>query len=83
MQRLFNEKCISKFKERLNSIDWSVVLGNNDCQTAFSCFHEIYLKHYNECFPIVKIKIGYNNKKPWLSLGLKNSIKTKNKLYVV
>ena len=32
--------------------------------------------------PNVRIKKKYNNRKPWLSEGLKNSISDKNKLYV-
>ena len=37
---------------------------------------------YNKLFPKIRIKRKYNNKKPWLSEGLKNSIKQKNKLYI-
>ena len=33
-------------------------------------------------FSIQKIDKPYYNKKPWLTLGLKESIKIKNKLYV-
>ena len=36
---------------------------------------------YDKAFPIVKIKKKYNNRKPWLSLALRGSIKKKNKLY--
>ena len=37
---------------------------------------------YNKCFPFRKYDKPYYNKKPWLTLALKESIKTKNKLYV-
>ena len=33
-------------------------------------------------FPIKNVKIGYRNRKSWLTPGLKQSIKYKNKLYV-
>ena len=33
-------------------------------------------------FPYNKIDKPYYNKKPWLTLGLKESIKIENKLYV-
>jgi hypothetical protein len=34
-------------------------------------------------FPVVKVRInGYNNRKPWLTSALKQSIKYKNKLYL-
>ena len=35
-----------------------------------------------KAFSVVKIKKRYNNRKPWLSEGLRNSIKIKNKLYL-
>ena len=35
---------------------------------------------YNKHFPKIRMKRKYNNRKPWLSEGLKNSIKQKNKL---
>ena len=37
---------------------------------------------YNEHFPKRRVKTKYNNRKPWLSEGLKLSIGTKNKLYL-
>ena len=37
---------------------------------------------YDKAFPIVKIKKKYNNRKPWLSPALRDSIKKKNKLHV-
>ena len=33
-------------------------------------------------FSLNRIKMNYRNKKPWLTNGLKNSIKQKNNLYV-
>jgi hypothetical protein len=41
-----------------------------------------FLIIYNNCFPLKKIRIrrGFRSK-PWLSNGVLNSIKKKNKLY--
>ena len=36
---------------------------------------------YDESFPVIKVKKQYRNRLPWLSTGLKESIKCKNKLY--
>ena len=33
-------------------------------------------------FPLKRIEMNYRNKRTWLTNGLKNSIKQKNKLYV-
>ena len=38
---------------------------------------------FNECFPKIRIKNGYKNRKPWLTEDLKLSIKKKNKLFKV
>ena len=39
------------------------------------------LKHFNINFPKQTVKVNYNNRKPWLTQGIKDSIKMKNKLY--
>ena len=44
--------------------------------------HGISDNVYDKCFPYKKFDKPYYNKKPWLTLALKESIKTKNKLYV-
>ena len=41
-----------------------------------------FLKLYNEHFPKRRVKTKYDNRKTWLSEGLKLSIRTKNKLYL-
>ena len=44
-------------------------------------FYSEFGKHYSYCFPEVKVKLKHSNRKPWLSDGLKTSIKLK-KLFV-
>ena len=36
---------------------------------------------YDEAFPIIKRKVRQSKCKPWISKGIRNSIKTKHKLY--
>ena len=81
-KRVFSKYNIKKFHKKLQQIDWSCILTCNKCQDAFSLFHSQYCSKYEECFPYVKFKIGYKNRKPWLTSALKTSIKIKNKLYV-
>ena len=45
-------------------------------------YNQMLTSIYNKCFPFRKYDKPYYNKKPWLTLALKESIKTKNKLYV-
>lgn len=82
-KRLFNEQNLDKFKEGLVTNNWNIIVEGNNCKEAFSKFHTTFSRLYEECFPFKRIKIGYRNRKPWLTPGLKKSIKVKNKLYVM
>ena len=53
-----------------------------DAQLIFTRFHKILLRLHNVNFPKRKIKLKYNNRKPWLTEGLEQSIKNKNKSYM-
>ena len=79
--RLVNEPRIEKYKERILQIDWALLDCYNSCQSYFSAFMDVFKSVYNECFPVIKVKKKYRNRLPWLTDGLKTSIKHKNKLY--
>ena len=66
----------------MSAIDWRELLSMSDAQVAYSSFHKIISEKYNKCFPIRKINKRYFNNKHWLTPALKESIKTKNKLYI-
>ena len=70
------------FIKKLESIDWEKIKENDNCQEAYTMFHDQVVECYNECFPYKRYKVNYYNKKPWLTEGLKVSIKCKNKLYI-
>ena len=53
----------------------------NDTQTAFSHLYNKLSNLQYKYFPKRRIQLKYNYKKPWLSEGLRQAIKTKNKLY--
>ncbi len=71
-----------RFKEQLMNNSWFQLEGINDPKTAYKTFFNKFSEIYNSCFPLKKIRIrrGFRSK-PWLSNGLLNSIKKKNKLY--
>ena len=50
------------------------------CESYFSSFMNIFKYIYNESFPVMKTKRKYRNRLPWLTAGLKKSIRRKNKL---
>ena len=49
-------------------------------QKAHSLFHSNSLRLYNINFPKQKLNLKYNTRKLWLTQGLKDDIKKKNKL---
>ena len=70
-----------RFYESISSVNWEAIYSESDTQTAFGLFHSTLLKHFYKNFPKQTVKIRYNNRKPWLTQGLKDSIRMKNKLY--
>ena len=70
-----------KYKERILDIDWSVLDVYDTCESYFSSFMNIFKSIYNESFPVMKTKRKYRNRPPWLTSGLKESIRRKNKLF--
>ena len=80
-RRNLSYKNRQRFYESISSLDWGAIYSESDTQTAFSLFHSTLLKHFHINFPKQTVKIQYNNRKPWLTQGLKDSIKMKNKLY--
>ena len=52
-----------------------------ECQTYFSKFYTLFKTIYDRSFPFTRVKTRYRYRLPWLTEGLKNSIKVKNKLY--
>ena len=73
---------IVKFVDAMSAIDWWEILNIIDAQVAYSSFQKIISEKYNKCFPIREINKRYFNNKPWLTPAFKQSIKTKNKLYI-
>ena len=80
-KRFFSTANKTKFNQLMLNTDWSPVYDNKDAQDSFTIFQKIIIMHYEEAFPLTQVKVGYHNRKPWLTIALKNSIKNKNKLY--
>ena len=70
------------FQRAITEMDWSeMYLQCDNVQCAFSLFHSKFVDLFERHFPKRKIKLTYNNRKPWLTTALKQSIRTKNRLY--
>ena len=81
-KRLYSFLNIENFCQAMSNISWDEISRTRDTQQAFDTFHKHLVEIYNKHFPKIRIKRKYNNRKPWLSEGLKNFIKQKNKLYL-
>ena len=75
MKRQYSYKNKQSFCSDLAKIDWNKIYSLMDAQLIFTRFHKIFLRLLNVNFPKRKIKLKYNNRKPWLTEGLKQSIK--------
>ena len=79
--RAMTQKNKTNFIEKISNVDWSMIMRSDDARASFSAFYKIYCDLFYDCFPLQTVKAGYHNKKSWLTPGLKQSIKHKNKLY--
>ena len=75
--RNYCERNIERFLQRVDSFDWNEIFSFDDCQESFTFFHENLLKLHDDSFPAKRTVKGYANRKPWLTSGLKKSIKKK------
>ena len=80
--RQYTEDNISKFCSNIQTVGWDSVTTCTDCQSAYSEFYKTFITLCDKHFPPVKIKTTYRNRKSWLTVGLKKSIKIKNKLFL-
>jgi len=69
------------FSNAMTNTNWTPVTSNQNAQESYSIFHEIIAQAYNKAFPLKQSKPCYKNRLPWLSQGLKTSIKNKHKLH--
>ena len=80
--RKSGNQCDIDFSERLRNLDFSQILECNDVNQAFLLFNNEFFSIYDQCYPLQTKTIKTNTpKKAWLTAGIRQSIKTKNKLY--
>ena len=73
-RELFTQN-ISKFNKILSQVDWKPIYDDNKISRAFLLFQNEFRNTFESCFPMKKVKIKYDNRAPYLSKGLKQSIK--------
>ena len=76
-KRLYSFQNKEHFCQAMSNISWDEISRSRDTQQDFDTYHKHLVEIYNKHFPKIRIKRKYNNRKPWLSEGLKYSIKQK------
>ncbi|KAJ8019474.1 hypothetical protein HOLleu_41089 [Holothuria leucospilota] len=79
--RSFKSSQIDAFSTSLTNEDWHDVFHCNDPKRAYDYFVDKFLLHYNNSFPLVINREVSTHRKDWMTDGILNSRKTKNKLY--
>ena len=75
-------KDLKKLYDNLKSYDFSPILKNDNIESAYENFYEIVDNLIDQNLPLRNIKVKpYIISKPWYTEGLKNSYKSKLKLY--
>ena len=75
--KIINESRTSRFIEIIQNTDWPVLNSHRDCQTYFTKLYALFKTIYDGSFPLSRVKMRYRNCLPWLTEGLKRSIKYK------
>ena len=81
--RNYSTRNIDNFVISCRNFNWDFICSDNDVAMAFSRFNSIFRDIYDTCFPLSYITKRKRRKKrhPWISSGILQSIKYKNKLY--
>jgi len=80
----FDAASIVLFTEKLQKTVWpSIESMDSEVNSSFDNFNSMFQNLYNSSFPVLtkKVKLRYNQYKPWITAGILKSIKHKNKLY--
>ena len=78
--RLITSERVDRFKMDLSNVSWNAVLNIDEPNLALNTFHSHFLDLYDKHFPVKK-SISRRKLKTWMTNGVINSIKYKNKLY--
>ena len=85
--RLFTKNRIKYFQEKapndppLLPTETNGILVQNNLQQAFSTFLKNYKKMLDKYFPLVRLSRNKAKNKPWITTGIKTSIKNCSKLH--
>ena len=81
--RKVDDNAINNFKQKLTNENWNEIYEIDDPNLSYNYFENKFKLLYDQCFPLKNkiIKLYNDNSKPWITAGIKISIKQKSKLY--
>ena len=79
-KREFSDSNKTRFHDALKLQTWDSVYNADCANSAYKCFQGIFVDLYEMHFPLVNTRINYSNKLPWLTNGLRKSVKRKSNL---
>ena len=65
----------------LNEVDWSSVYSSRDVNESLPRFLHIFNRISNEHAASKSVRVKSTNSKPWITSGLKKSMKVRDRLY--
>ena len=74
-RRIFNEQNKRTFKQSLQNEPWDILYACRDALESYSIFYNTFQTLYNNAFPLTTTKTKQKRNKPWISSGLRKSIK--------
>ena len=81
MARIFSKKAENTYQNLLSEISWDEELSNKNVNEAIQVFSKKLQIAYNKSFPLKSLSRKRAKDKPWITTGLKQSIKQKHLLY--
>ena len=81
--RIFWDKNKEKFRSLLSEMNWEFELENKNVNDSMNTFYHTVVNAYNKSFPLVKLSRKRAQNKPWVTTGLKKSIKEEHRLFII
>jgi len=79
--RDFKKFNVKRFRDDLHKESWSSIYNCKDTNECINKFTHIFNNVSNKHAPIKTFKLKNSTHKPWVTSGLKKSIKVRNKIY--
>ena len=81
LRRVMSKENLNAFREELCLYNWCNVLKVDDPDNAYNRFLFVISTLYDKHFPLKKISSSKRILNPWMTSGIIQSVKHKNKLY--